>query len=313
MSKEWHKKALELHHTTDLSWRKIAKELGVPKSTVSDYLRKATKEGYLDDVNTKPKILLFDIETSMIVGYVWGMFKQNLSLAQIKEDWYTICWSAQWLGEEEILNDSVHLHGKAPFRNHEEIVVRNLWKLLDEADVVVAYNGKKFDRKKINTKFLEYGLNEPSPYKVVDPMLIIKGNFAMTSNKMDWVARYTQDLEHKDATNIQLWIDCMEGSVEASEYMLKYCDQDIAVLKNVYLAVRGWDKTSPNLALYYDDNTPRCNSCGSDDLTSLPDASATTSVSKFSVVRCNGCGKILRDRENVLTKEKRKSLYMNVR
>lgn len=318
MSKAWHKEALRLHFEENLSWRKIAKRIGVPRSTVSDYLRVATKEDYLDDISTKPKILLFDIETSKILAYVWGLFKQNISINAIKEDWYVICWSAKWYGEDEIMNASVHhfdpLEEVARYKFNEHHVVEALWSLLDEADVIVAYNGKSFDRKKMNAKFLEYGLPEPSPYKIVDPYLICKGNFALTSNKMDYVSRLVTDNEQgKHATNELLWHNAMEDDVEALDYMQDYCDQDIHVLEVVYDAVKGWDKNAPNLALYYSDDVPRCNACGSTDLKPIENSYATTGVSKFPVVRCGCCDKILRDRKTVLTKEKRESLFMNVR
>ncbi|QDP52403.1 MAG: putative DNA-directed DNA polymerase [Prokaryotic dsDNA virus sp.] len=316
MSKEWKKKALELALTTDKSWRKIASKLNKPKSTVSDFLREAIKGDKIQSPIVKenaPKILLFDIETSMIEAYVWGLWNQNINISSIIKDWYVICWSARWLGDKEILHDSIHLHGDAEeYSMYEAEVVLSLWKLLDEADVVVAYNGKKFDKKKMNAKFLEYGLLEPSPYKIIDPMLIVKGNFALTSNKMDFVVRYIEsNAEGKDATSIALWHKCMAGDIEALDYMLSYCDQDIEVLEKVYMAVRHWDKNNPNLALHYDDNKPRCNGCGSTDLEYLENKKFNTTLSSFNVLRCNGCGKILRDRVNTLSKDKRKSLLMN--
>ena len=314
----WKKQALEMMLTSEKSWRQIAKEVGKSKSTVSDYLRKFKNDPDLLQETVipenSPKVLLFDIETSMIKGYFWSLWKQNISLPQIIEDWYVLCWSAKWLGTDRIINDSLHLHGDPLFKNNERLIVESLWKLLDDADVIVAYNGKSFDRKKMNSKFLQYGLPEPSPYKVVDPMLIVKGNFAMTSNKMDFIVKYVNDNEKgKHSTNVQLWIDCMENSSQAMDYMLEYCDQDIEVLESVYLAVRHWDKNSPQLAMYYNDDKPRCNSCGSDDLEVLENKHAHTSLSKFGIVRCNSCSKIMRDRNNQLSKEKRKSLHMNVR
>ena len=150
----WKKKALEMMVSTDKSWRQIAKELGKSKSTVSDYLRKfKNNPEYLQEVilpENKPKILLFDIETSLIQAYVWGLWKQNISINQVIEDWYVICWSAKWYGDQDVFNSSVHdyelpLSGR--YKDNERYVVEALWKCLDEADIIVAYNGKSFDRK----------------------------------------------------------------------------------------------------------------------------------------------------------------------
>lgn len=316
--KAWKKKALELHYSAGMSWRKIAKALNIPKSTVSDYLRRATKTDYLDEVQyqgNKPKVLLYDLETSMIQAYTWGLWKQNISIDAIVQDWYILCFSARWLGEEATMSCSLHhfpVKEGCSFKDNEEHLVKTLWHLVDEADALIAYNGKKFDKKKMNAKFLEYGLPEPSPYKIIDPMLIVKGNFALTSNKMDYVAKYVSDVEEgKLKTGLQLWIDCMNGDERAMEEMQTYCDQDIDVLERVYMSVRHWDSNSPNLALHYEDDTPRCNSCGSTELTPIENKYHHTNLSAFSLVRCDHCRKILRDRTNVLSKDKRKSLLMN--
>lgn len=313
---DWKKDALEMAFTTSLSWRKIANKVGKSKSTVSDLLRKAKQDNYLHSPispEDRPKILLFDIETSMLQVYCWGLWNQNINISSIIKDWYVICWSAKWLGSNEIIHDSIHLHGnQVPYSDYESIIVNHLWKLLDEAGIVIAFNGKKFDKKKMNAKFLEYGLLEPSPYKIIDPMLIVKGNFALTSNKMDFVVRYIDaNTEGKLKTGISLWHKCMADDVESLDYMLEYCDEDIEILEKVYMAVRHWDKNSPNLALLYDDNKPRCNGCGSTNLIHLENKTLNTTLSKFSVLRCGDCGKVLRDRTNTLSKDKRQSLLMN--
>lgn len=321
MSKSsWKKEALELMCSTDLSWREIAKKVNKPKSTVSDYLRKFKKDpSYLQEViapENSPNILLFDIETSMIEAYTWGLWKQNISISQIINDWYVICWSAKWFNKSDVFNSSVH-HYDLPvsgnYKDNERYVVESLWKCLDDADIIIAYNGKSFDRKKMNFKFFEYGLPEPSPYKIIDPMLIIQGNFAITSRKMDYVAKYVESLESgKHETNINLWISCMNNDVQSLDYMQSYCDQDILVLEEVYKAVRHWDKNSPQLSMYYDDDKMRCNGCGSEHLTKLDNKAAYTSLSKFEIYRCDNCKKIMRGRENQIPKEERKKFVMNI-
>ena len=317
-NKPWHKEALEL---TFKGWsgRKIAKHLGMSKSTINDYLKKYKENPEkLHEVVTKenaPKVLSMDIETSKIKAYVWGLWKQDISIDNILEDWYVICWSAKWLGQDEVLNSSVH-HWEMPpsgrFKDNERLVVEAMWKLLDEADAIVAHNGAKFDKKKLNAKFLEYGMPEPSPYKVIDTLLIAKANFAMTSNKLDYITKLLEG-EGKHSTGDKLWRDCMADDIDSLDRMQDYCDNDVVELEHIYLKLCHWDKNHPNLALHYDDNKVRCNSCGSDDLEKLENKTANTNLSKFSVYRCNCCSKILRDRENTLSKEKRQSLLMNVR
>ena len=322
MSKKlWKQRVLELSLTTNLSWREIAKKVKRPKSTVSDYLRKFKNNLNLIDEEIdsieSPNILLFDIETSLIEAYVWGLFKQNVSLDQIKKDWYVICWSGKWLGKSDIFNSSVHsypLPDTGEYRDNERLVVEALWHKLDKADIVVAYNGKSFDKKKMNWKFFEYGLPEPSPYKIVDPYLVVKGNFKPTSGKMDFIVKYVESLDDgKHKTGIKLWVDCMDNDVESLDYMLAYCDQDIEVLEHVYKAVRHWDKNAPQMAMFYNDDKPRCSSCGGHHLELVEGKHDHTTLSKFELYRCHDCSKLMRGRKTLLDKTKRDSLLMNVR
>jgi len=325
---KWLPEAIQLLNT-GISKRAVARELDIGRTCCRQWLNKYEDGDVIIDENdtnyigsfiddfSKPKVLLFDIESSLILGYFFSPFKPVIPISCIKEDWYVLCWSARWLGEDTILNASVHDHPKVDgrFKNNEEYVVRELWKLLDEADVVCAYNGKKFDKKKMNFKFLEYGLPEPSPYKLTDPYLTVRGNFAPTSGKMDFIAKYVNDREKefKHDTNMQLWVDCMNDDIFALQRMQDYCDQDIEVLEKVYMLVRAWDKNHPNMALYYKDDKVRCNVCGSDELTVIEGKTDNTNVSKFQLVQCNNCQANLSERVNLLSKSKRQSLLRKAR
>lgn len=241
-----------------------------------------------DPVKKEPKILIFDIETSPITAYVWGLYNQNIGLPQIKEDWYIICWSAKWLDDDKVHND-------IGCRDDEERVVMNLWQLLNEADIVVAHNAKKFDVKKVNAKFLEYGLMQPSYYKVVDTLQIAKGNFAMTSNKLDYITKLLDGIgKHK--TDFDLWVKCMEGDHEAFNTMQAYCDQDVLELESVYLQLRGWDSSHPGVGMYNDDDAAQCNVCGGTKLELVSEY--VTGTSRFPVYQCQECGHQQRGRKS---------------
>ena len=83
---EWKDKAIALAKE-GCSWRKIAKMLSIPKSTVSDALRKYFKDGFkaTDTKVDGPKVLFLDIETKYITTMGWGLFNQNFSTEQINE------------------------------------------------------------------------------------------------------------------------------------------------------------------------------------------------------------------------------------
>jgi|32_taG_2_1085360.scaffolds.fasta_scaffold04487_8 hypothetical protein len=306
--KAWKKEALHLWLTTSLTKSEIARKIDKPRTTVRDYLFRAQKEDYVEEVYRKSNVLVFDIETSPMIAYVWGLWKQNIPIDRIIRDWSVICWSAKWLGEKEVKSTWVDTRFGGM---HELDVVQGMWELLDEADVVVAHNAKRFDVPKMNAKFIEYGLKEPSPYKVVDTLAIAKSRFKFTSNKLDYI---TQLLEHegKHETNFQLWVDCMKGDSEALKRMVDYCEQDVLELEKTYLKLRHWDKQHPNLAVFDDKDTLRCGTCLSEDLEPLEGKRAVTSTSSYPVYRCKSCGKIQRDSSSTTTTTKRKNLLRNI-
>jgi predicted RNA-binding Zn-ribbon protein involved in translation (DUF1610 family) len=53
-----------------------------------------------------------DIENSPHLGHVWGLWQQNISLAQLQESAYVMCYAAKWLGEEFVFFDSLQHSSK---------------------------------------------------------------------------------------------------------------------------------------------------------------------------------------------------------
>lgn len=249
------------------------------------------------DNRAEPKILVFDIETAPLVAYCWGLFDQNIGLNQIKEDWYILCFAYKWLnGESNFLGLSDYTGYKSGSDN-EENLVSDLHCLLNEADIVIAHNAVRFDVKKVNSRFLFYGLPKPEPYKVVDTLKIARSNFGLTSNKLDYITRFLGGSGKLDHDGMPLWIGCMDGDKASWAKMREYNIRDIDELERVYLTLRGWDKTHPNLAHYYGDDLTRCTNCGSDNITLL-ESNVLTNTQTYPGYRCQNCGNIMRDRKN---------------
>jgi hypothetical protein len=256
-------------------------------------------------------IYSFDIETAPIKSYHWGLWQQNIGLNQIVEDWFVLMFSYKKLGEA-VKNVSLRdFEGYKSGRDCEEQVVEACWEILDDADIIIGFNGRRFDCKKMNAKFLEYGLPTPSPYKIVDPMEIAKSNFALTSNKLDYIMGLVLNDHKLDTGGFGLWVGCIEGNKESWDTMREYCDKDVTGLEEVYLKLRAWDKRAPNMSLHVDDGKEHCVVCGSTSLTK-EEKKAHTSVSSFEVLRCGDCGHLNRRRKNTRTKEQSVNTLMNV-
>lgn len=227
-----------------------------------------------------PKVLIFDLETSPELGYVWGRFKQFLAPVQVAQRSYLLTWSAKWLGDEEIMADAIPNYRKTETTYGEQDdleVVTSIWKLLDECDVAIAHNGNRFDFPYLNSRFVFHGLGMPSPFKQVDTCRIAKKHFRFASNSLKELGIFFGIETPKLDTTFQLWIDCMHGKQEAWDYMLEYNVFDVKLLEEVYYRLRHYDKSAPNFALYYDDEAVRDPVTGSTDVEELAKLSYTAS------------------------------------
>ncbi|MDB4312247.1 hypothetical protein N9937_02330, partial [bacterium] len=115
---------------------------------------------------------------------------------------------------------------------------------------------------------------------------------------------------HAKFSGFELWTECMKGNLEAWEEMQDYNMQDVDALEAIYLKMLPWMARHPNFALYVDSDEEICNCCGSTDIQETGKFVYTT-LSKFELVKCGGCGTFKRRRANVLEKTKMKSLLMN--
>lgn len=242
-----------------------------------------------------PKVLIFDIETSPIKAYIWNLWKTNVYIDQIINEWFCIAWSAKWLYSKNIMGEV--LTPEEVLREDDKRIMISLWHLINEADVVIAHNGNRFDIPRINSRFLINGLTPTKPYFSIDTYQVAKRQFGFSSNKLDALAGYF-NIPHKLHTDFDLWKKCLQGDKKALSYMLKYNKKDVAILEEVYLKLRPWIKNHPNIGNLAGQEEA-CAACGSNDITILHDKYYYTSVGKYLLYKCNKCNAISRGRKSV--------------
>ena len=197
------------------------------------------------------KVILFDIETSPNLAYVWGMYEQNV--IRFKEQRTIISFAYKWLDKKPI-----NVHSLKDLSPKE--LAKKLHSLFDEADVICGHNGDTFDIKMANSFFVYHGLTPPSPYKTVDTLKIARSKFKFNSNKLNDLGEHLGLGKKVDTGGFQLWLDCMAGKEAGWKKMEKYNKQDVVLLEKVYLLLRAWATTTPNLLEENRDNCPACGS-----------------------------------------------------
>lgn len=286
------------------SWRRIAEYLDQPKSTVSDHLRKVFK---VDEPKDKkgPRVLIYDIETAPLLGYCWSLWDNNIGLNQIHSDWHVLSWAAKWMGEENVYYEDQR---NAQNVEDDKKLLQGIWKLLDECDFVITQNGKKFDQKKLNARFVIHGMKPPSTYRHIDVLQIAKSQFGFTSNKLEYMTKTLckkyKKSGHAKFSGFELWSECLRGNLEAWTEMENYNILDILSLEELYSIISPWDGKLPNFAVY--DDEP----CSNDEW--VKEGFVYSNLGKYDRYRNTLTGQQRRGSLNLLSKEKRDSLLRNI-
>lgn len=253
-----------------------------------------------------PRVLCFDIETLPLESYTWGLFDQTVGLNQIKTDWAMLSIAAKWLGDDEVWYEDTSK--KSTIRDDKDMIAK-LCALLDEADIVVGQNVKKFDLRKIRARALMHGLQPFREPLVQDTMLMARSIGAFTSNKLEYLTANLTDAKkskHQKFPGFDLWLGVMHGNPEAWAEMKAYNIQDVISTEELYLKLRPWVRNHPNMAHYYKDDHVRCPRCGSVNV--YPTEVEYRGVSEYQGYCCRDCEGHSRSRYTLNSKTKRKNL-----
>lgn len=225
----------------------------------------------------KPKLLIWDVECTPLLGYAYGMW--NTNILHVVEQAYIYSWSAKWYGQKKVIFRGVN-------EANEEEILKELHALLTEADISIAHNGDGFDIKMAKTRFAYYGL-EPIPKNhTIDTLKILRREFRLPSNSLDNACRYF-GLERKAPSDQKDWLLKMKaGDKKVWAKVKKYNVQDVLILEQLYEKIKPWVQNHPNLNLYMtEDGCPNCQS------TSLQKRGfGTTRTGKYQRLQCQECG-----------------------
>ncbi len=206
------------------------------------------------------KILLIDIETSPLVAYSWGPVYET-NLIEVIDQSRILSFSAKWLNGKSITKGLPDYKGYKKGIIDDARICDEIHDLLNEADIVVAHNGRAYDVRMINARFLANGMNPPSPYRVIDTKTAFKRAFRLPSNSLDNICDYLglgRKLEHE---GFPLWKRCMAGEKKAWAKMLKYNRHDVVLLEQLYRRIFRWIDNHPNMGAY-SEKPHTCSKCG---------------------------------------------------
>jgi DNA polymerase elongation subunit (family B) len=237
----------------------------------------------MDDISklTKPRILLYDIETSPIVATTWTLFKPVLSHENIIDESRIISAAWKFYGDSEV--QAISVSPKRP--KNDKPVVETLHNVIKSSDVLVAHNGDKFDLRKFNARAIFHGLSPLPSIPTIDTLKVARKVFAFNSNRLDYLGQFLCGTG-KIPTTYDLWLRVMAGDEGAMEEMIEYNKMDIIVLEKVYEKLRPYIRNHPNASLYADISC--CPVCASQSL--IKRGFKYQKTTKRQQLQCKECG-----------------------
>lgn len=259
----------------------------------------------MKNVPKKARVLLYDIETTPNLAYVWGKWQQDV--IAYEQEWHILCFAYKWLGESKthvVALPDFPLYKKDKSNDIE--VVKKLKELFDEADVVIAHNGDSFDQKKTHARFMVHKLGPPSPYRQIDTKKVARKYANFNSNKLSDLGRVLGVGDKMETGGFSLWLGCMNGVQAAWKTMKRYNKQDVVLLEQIYLELRPWISPHPAMNLM-EGKLDACPNCGGTSL--HKNGTYYNRVSKVQVWKCNDCG--AHPKSRMVTAVKEHVTYVN--
>lgn len=204
-----------------------------------------------------------------------------------------MCFAAKWFGEDQIIfADERGRNGKGT--GGWRSMVKQMWALLNEADVVVTFNGDRADIPWMNEEFKYARLNKPMPYKSLDLYKQSKAARNLPYRSLRYLAREFGTMNKLEHEGPDLWRLCEAGDPEAWTQMRSYNEQDVLVTEDRWLDDIPWLDGRVHMGMLISDGeSMRCPNCGSNDLASQQKP-VRAYTREYQAFRCNECGSPLR-------------------
>jgi hypothetical protein len=235
-----------------------------------------------------PVVRLIDIETSPLIGYAWQTFDTNILKTLEPSKVISFAWK-DLNSETTYVKCLADYKGYKPNILNDELLIKEAWKILDESDVLIANFGDAFDFKKLNARFIYYGLNAPSFYQTIDTKKAASKYFKFDSNSLNNLGHYLGVGQKINNGGFELWVECMAGDKDAWKRMAAYNCQDVVLLEQVYLKLRPFMATHPDLNQIAENGTePACSTCMSHNIQKR--GFSLTKMGRKQRYQCSDCG-----------------------
>lgn len=234
-------------------------------------------------VSSGSKILTIDIERLPGTAYIWEPKTRYVPARNFVEWPRMVCFAARWYGDRSMIFEAEWLG--------RERMIKKAYDLYCEADIVVTYNGVRFDNKHLKSEWLEAGYAPPLPWKDLDLFNQVK-QFGFESKSLDSVTRRLGRPGKVTHYDMELAFAAADGDVDAQAQLEEYNMGDIELTEWLHDRLIGWMPNAPFKGSAAGDVL--CNQCGGKDLELQPTKNYRAILLEYSLYRCIDCGGLSR-------------------
>lgn len=216
-------------------------------------------------------------------------------ILRVEERQRLMSFAYQWVGEKKITGLTLYdteTYNVDP--KNDKLLVMQLHKVMSQADLLLGQNSDNFDIKMANYFFIMNDLTPVPPTRSIDTKKIAKRYFRFNNNTLDNLG---EELGFGGKTKItykDLWVDAfIKGDKKAWKLMNDYCKNDVDKTTKIYLKMRGFMRSHPNLARISGE-FDACPFCGGFNYRIR--AYRHTNIGRYHQYSCNDCDGYFSDR-----------------
>ena len=137
--------------------------------------------------------------------------------------------------------DDPHYRNKNDICDDSKLVIA-IRNELEAVDMLVAHNGKLFDRKMLNARLFKAGERPLQPKWFLDTMWTVRTHMRISS-KLANLQQYAGLSEEKTPITWDNWQRAGAFNRDAMSEVVKHCEQDVKVLRELYWRVLPYTRT----------------------------------------------------------------------
>lgn len=241
------------------------------------------------------KILVLDLENSPFLAYTFDIYNANIQPVQVVEEPRVLSFAAGWADKKAVMFFSEY-EGFGPYPTPEEChrhMVEEAFRLLDECDVLVTYNGDRHDIPHLKREFELAGLGEPSPFVSVD-LYKVEKRVKWGFRRLKTVSAYRNLTRKIDNSGWALWRGVLSPDPDVRHKswmeMRPYNKGDVVTTRELFHANLHNITNLPAAALYRDGGDElACPNCDSRNVQRR--GYSVTKSRKYPRYQCQGCTK----------------------